>query len=147
MNQLRDPNAVLGQHEIEAIKVNQEIIKRMADNSQKIKNIFFILCAAIATLLKSDYIMKEPKTLLLFTFIVLVFWIMDAKYLQLERQFRKHHILIVQGAIGSLGMWKFDANKQPKDCLPKVMISFSLFLYPATLVVAYAAFLWLFTCA
>lgn len=41
MNQLRDRNAVLLPNEIEAIKATQEIIKRMSDNSQKLKTFFW----------------------------------------------------------------------------------------------------------
>lgn len=39
MGQLRDRNAVLMPNEIEAIKVTQEVIKRMADNSAKTKTL------------------------------------------------------------------------------------------------------------
>ena len=50
MGQLRDRNAVLMPNEIEAIKVTQEVIKRMADNSAKTKTVFLALFAAAVTL-------------------------------------------------------------------------------------------------
>ena len=53
MGQLRDRNAVLMPNEIEAIKVTQEVIKRMADNSAKTKTVFLALFAAAVTLHKS----------------------------------------------------------------------------------------------
>lgn len=44
----RDKNAILEQNEIDAIKINQDIIKRMADNSQKIKNFFLAICGVVS---------------------------------------------------------------------------------------------------
>ena len=40
MSQARDKNAQLSEQEIDAIKINQDIIKRMAESSQKTKNFF-----------------------------------------------------------------------------------------------------------
>lgn len=46
MGDMRDRNALLSQDEIEAIKVCQGIINRMAENSAKAKNLFFTISAA-----------------------------------------------------------------------------------------------------
>lgn len=56
MDQARDRNTVLMPNEIEAIKANQEIIKRMADNSAKTKTVFLALFAAAVTLHKSIHL-------------------------------------------------------------------------------------------
>lgn len=135
MGQVRDRGAILENQEIEAIKVNQEIIKRMADNSQKIKNVFLATSALAATLAGSGSFPPTRVFLYVFVAIAVVFWIMDAKYLQLERGFRKHHAAIVNGSINYLDQWDFNPKRDGLDCLIKVMFSFSLLIYPAAIVV------------
>lgn len=87
-------------------------------------------------------------SLLAFMTIAIVFWVMDAKYLQLERQFRKHHMAIISGSIGFLEQWNFNPQKYSKDCVLKVMFSFSLMVYPSAIIVAIVAGLFLlFPCS
>lgn len=44
----RNKDAQLSAQEIDAIKITQEIIKRMAENSQKMKTCFLATCAFFA---------------------------------------------------------------------------------------------------
>lgn len=144
----RDKNAILEQNEIDAIKINQDIIKRMADNSQKIKNFFLAMCAIVAALMGKQQAQITCYFLLAFMAIAIVFWTMDAKYLQLERQFRKHHMAIVSGSIGFLEQWNFNPKQYSKDCILKVMFSFSLMIYPSAILIAIVAYLLLlFPCS
>lgn len=144
----RDKNAILEQNEIDAIKINQDIIKRMADNSQKIKNFFLAMCAIVVALMGKQQAQITCYFLLAFMAIAIVFWTMDAKYLQLERQFRKHHMAIVSGSIGFLEQWNFNPKQYSKDCILKVMFSFSLMIYPSAILIAIVAYLLLlFPCS
>lgn len=52
MGSVRARNTMLSTHEIELIKINQEIIKRMADNSAKTKTIFIAVTTAAFSFLK-----------------------------------------------------------------------------------------------
>ena len=136
----RDKNAILEQNEIDAIKINQEIIKRMAENSQRIKNFFLAMCAIVSALIGKQQIQINSYILLAFIVVTTVFWFMDAKYLQLERQFRKHHVSIVSGSIGFLEQWDFNPHRYSKDSTLKLMVSFSLIIYPTAILVGFCIF-------
>ena len=136
----RDKNAILEQNEIDAIKINQEIIKRMAENSQRIKNFFLAMCAIVSALIGKQQIQMSGYILLVFIAVTTVFWFMDAKYLQLERQFRKHHMSIVSGSIGFLEQWDFNPHRYRKDSTLNLMISFSLLIYPTAITLGCCVF-------
>lgn len=82
-------------NDIEAIKINQDIIKRIAENSAKTKNIFLAIFTAIITFHKSFTF--DGFVFLGLLSVIFAFWYSDAKYLQLERAFRKHHQNILHG--------------------------------------------------
>lgn len=105
MRNIRDRNTVLTQSELEALKVTQEVIKRMADNSSKTKTAFIALSVAVLTFSQG----RMPPNFVLLGYLVFVvaFWYTDAKYLQLERAFRSHYNAIVDGSIPYLDMWSF----------------------------------------
>ena len=68
---------------VEEIKILQDIIKRMADNSFKIKT--WAITLIVATLL-----MKTNLNNVAIAFLpLLTFWFLDAYYLQQEKIFRK----------------------------------------------------------
>lgn len=96
MKNVRDRNSVLTQSEIEALKVTQDVIKRMADNSSKTKTAFIALSVAVLTFSQG----KMPSNFVLFGYLIFImaFWYTDAKYLQLERAFRSHYNTIVDGS-------------------------------------------------
>lgn len=134
MEQVRDKNAQLSEQEIEAIKINQEIIKRMADNSQKIKNCFLLACSAFFVFWGSSGLSLGIKEYSAFAVITCALWFMDARYLRIERQFRKHHAAIIAGSLASLEDWEFNPSRYKVDCVFKIMFSFSEIIYPAMLV-------------
>lgn len=128
MGQLRDRNAVLMPNEIEAIKVTQEVIKRMTDNSAKTKTVFLALFAAAVTLHKS--ITMDAFVFLGMASVIVCLWYTDAKYLQLERQFRMHHQAIINGTVGYLDQWKLNPAAYKTEPVPKIMFcNFTMFIY------------------
>ena len=131
MNQIRDNNSQLSAQEIEAIKVTQDIIKRMAENSQKMKTCFLAMCALFYAILGKDIAEFNLKMYGAFLFPTVAFWVMDAKYLQIERQFREHHKAIVYGTIPTLATWDFSPARYRVKNLFFTMISFSAWIYPA----------------
>ncbi len=141
MNIVRSENAILHAHEIEAIKINQDIIKRMAANSQHLKTIFIILTGAILGLFGANTI-SPSKTIYIaagFVAIGLVFWLMDAKYLRLERLFREHHKAIINGTIGYKKQWDFNPMRYKTSHVLKVMFDgFSILTYPSLMAIVFA---------
>ena len=131
MCQIRDKNAQLSAQEIDAIKVTQEIIKRMAENSQKMKTCFLATCAFLGAILGRGLVVFDCRVYTAFLLITLAFWVMDARYLQLERQFREHHKSIVGGSISSLETWDLSPARYPVMNLFRIMFSFSVWIYPA----------------
>ncbi|WP_035072826.1 hypothetical protein [Desulfovibrio sp. 3_1_syn3] len=137
MYQVRDKNTQLSAQEIEAIKVTQEIIKRMADNSQKIKNYFLVACVIFFALLGRGVVCLGLHTYLAFCILTLTFWIMDAKYLRLERQFREHHKAIVLGTKPYLDDWDFNPSGYQVPSTIRTMFTFSQLLYPAMIIILF----------
>lgn len=117
-------------NEIEAIKINQDIIKRMAENSAKTKSIFLAIFTAIITFHKSFTI--DGFVFLGLLSVILSFWYSDAKYLQLERAFRKHHYNILhENKNNPLSKWEFNPNKyKPEEHIFKTMfMNFTMWIY------------------
>ncbi len=135
MSELRDPNSSLSSDEIEALKMNQGIINRMAENSGKMKKFYLTGCAALIALYKIDNNIRSWKIMVVFLFMSVILWYLDAKYLMLERQFRQHHNAIVNGEVTYLGQWDFNPYRYKVDCLYKTMCSFSVCLYPISIVI------------
>lgn len=132
----RNKDAQLSAQEIDAIKITQEIIKRMAENSQKMKTCFLATCAFFCAILGRGFIALSWRTYASFLLITFIFWVMDARYLQLERQFREHHKAIVSGAISSLEMWDCSPTRYPVMGIFRTMFSFSAWIYP-TIAIAF----------
>jgi hypothetical protein len=92
---------------IDELKLIQNVIARMGSNSFKIKG-------WAITLIVGALILKSGSYSILIAFLpLLVFWILDAHYLQLEKKFRKLYSQIVEG-------------KLPEAEPPKSYIEFSL---------------------
>lgn len=129
---IRDRNALLNPCEIEAIKANQEIIKRMADSSARVKTAFAVLVGASGVLLGGGLVVAGWIVV-----VVFILWWMDVSYLRLERQYRMHHAAILDGTVNYLDQWDFNPNRYPVSIL-RVMGSFSVLIYPAFIVVCLA---------
>lgn len=132
MGDMRDRNALLSQDEIEAIKVCQGIINRMAENSAKAKNLFFTISAAFVVLLGSSAFEADERTLGGYAVISIALWYMDARYLQLEQMFRGVHRRIINGCLPYLDAWMFKPTKEDAASIWKLMLwNFSTMVYPA----------------
>jgi hypothetical protein len=104
------------------IDVLQGIIKRMADNSFNVKKWTVILVGVIMML-------KQNIVSPMYGIIPLVsFWVMDSKYLQLERMFVQLQNDKVKERIKNrnIGMYEFNPNSaSKKDDFFAVMFSWS----------------------
>jgi hypothetical protein len=89
---------------IDEIKIVQDIIKRLADNSFKIKG-WTVTLIVIALLFKS-----KSNTNHILAFLPLVsFWILDTYYLRMERIYRKLYAWIIKNRPNTLEQL-FDLN-------------------------------------
>lgn len=126
----RDENYQLSQQEIEALKMTQDIIKRMAENSSKTKTAFVAITGMLSAFIKFDTSLQTIVTLIIYLFITMILWITDAKYLRLERQFREHHRKIVEGTIPTQACWMMEVTSYPVESLRKIMFrNFTMFIY------------------
>lgn len=145
MANVRDGYSVLESHEIEVIKINQGIINRMAENSQKLKGLLFIVVAGMLLLLRVLEVTQSVGLYAGYAIVVASLWYMDAKYLQLEQMFRKHHGAIVSGSIDYLTQWRFNPMQYKGEVksVPALMFgwSFSTMIYPIMIFVP--AVVWL----
>lgn len=130
MNDVRSDSAELSGQEIEALKMTQDVIKRMADNSAKTKTIFIGLTVAIVTLSKVEPTQQTLMAWVVYAVLTFVLWFTDAKYLRLERLFRKHHQAIVNGSISSLDRWRMDVSRYKVEALLSIMLTnFTMMMY------------------
>lgn len=131
MTQSRDRSTMLDSNEIEAIKTCQSIINRMADNSAKVKNFFFVISAAFVALLGSSSFVFSWKAVAAYLVITCVMWYMDARYLQLEQMFRGVHNRIVNGCQPNLDSWMLRPRKEDAKSMWRLMfLNFSTVIYP-----------------
>ncbi|MDY3115500.1 MAG: hypothetical protein SOR95_05965 [Sutterella sp.] len=129
-NTTRDENYQLSQQEIEALKMTQDIIKRMAENSSKTKTAFVAITGMLSAFIKFDTSVQTIVTLIIYLFITTVLWITDSIYLRLERQFREHHKKIVEGTISTQACWLMQVTSYPVESSWKTMYrNFTLHLY------------------
>lgn len=135
MGAIRDRHTELREQEIGAMQATQAVITRMANNSQNIKSLFLTLSVAVIAYFGANSARPSLGSMLGLGLIGVVFWIMDAKYLQLERKFRKHYNHIICGCKPNLDDWAMDIDQYKVDNLFKMMFkSFSLWIYPAVFI-------------
>ena len=127
----RDRSTLLNQNEIEAIKVCQDIIKRMAENSAKVKNFFFVISSAFVALIGSSSFRFGWAALAGYLVIAAAMWFVDARYLQLEQMFRGVHNRIVNGCQPNLDSWMLRPRKEDAQPIWRLMLwNFSTVVYP-----------------
>lgn len=73
------------EHKIKNLEMIQAIISRMANNSFLLKGWSITIIAGLFSLNSGDI---NPAVYLLIYFILILFWLLDSYYLQLERQYR-----------------------------------------------------------
>lgn len=130
MGQLRDPFALLSNNEIEAIKMTQEIIKRMAENSAKTKTVFLAITTAMITLVDTEISLRTVFALSVYLILTFALWQTDAQYLRLERLFREHHNAICDGTITALDQWRLNIGKYDAESTYSIMFkNFTMWIY------------------
>lgn len=130
MGSVRARNTMLSTHEIELVKINQEIIKRMADNSAKTKTIFIAVTTAAFSFLKFDPSVHNALALLAYLVVTFALWETDANYLRLERLFRHHHNAIIEGTVPTLDLWRMGVGRYQEESVWRIMFTnFTMWLY------------------
>lgn len=120
----------LSEEEIEIVKVNQEIIKRMADNSKHIKILYITLITASMSILVKNISTYHNQILLFLLGITIVCFYLDARYLHLEMLFIEHHKAIIRGKIRIERMWLLNYKNYEKHTpFYKAIFNFSLTIY------------------
>lgn len=123
------------------IDLIESCITRMADNSFKCKGWAVTLVVAVLGLwCYSDFGLLEVAVIS-FT-PILCFWIMDTKYLQMERAYRRKYEWVTENrpkgdmtGLFDLNPYKFAPNGDPKkDSVLHIMVSWSERVYPALIV-------------
>ena len=114
------------------ITIIQDIIKRMASNSFMLKG--WTLTLVIVTLL-----LKGTKYQVLIAFIpLLVFWVLDAYFLWLERLYRKLYNWVINNRLTS-DDFLLDMNinrfKTEVQCIFRIMFSITLGLFYGSITV------------
>lgn len=87
---MNDKKFILEDNVLEHLKYLQDIIKRMADNSFKIKGWCITLTSALLGLLVASENVSN-KEMIIVVVPVIGFWLMDTYYLNLERIFRDRY--------------------------------------------------------
>jgi len=122
------------------LEMIQGVINRLASSSATMKGLAGTIAAgAIAlygTVGSSQWVFLAAASL-----PVVIFWILDSKYLRIERAFRHIYELIRKPTTGSevepFSMdYKLFLGKV--DCLPKIMLSWSTMWFYVSILVAFA---------
>ena len=126
---------------IDEIKIIQDIIKRMADNSFKIKG-WTISLIVITLIFKGNSNISH-----LLAFLPLIsFWILDTYYLRIERIYRKLYAWVIKNRLKT-DEYLFDLNpkrfEKEVDSYLKVMFSISLRIFYGGLFVLLLFFLFI----
>lgn len=130
MGTVRDRNTMLSAPEIELLKMTQEVIKRMADNSAKTKTLFVGVTTAAITFLKFDPSVHNLLALLAYLVVTVALWETDARYLRLERLFRHQHHAIVDGSVPALELWRMNLSRYEEESVGRIMFTnFTMWIY------------------
>lgn len=98
----------LKEYMIKEVEIIQDIIKRMAQNS-------FLIKGWTVTLVVATLLLKGNKFQVLIAFIpLIVFWFLDAYFLQLERKYRKLYEWVIEHRLET-DKYLFDMNVNNKE--------------------------------
>jgi len=108
---------------LKEIDITQDIIKRMAQNS-------FMIKGWTITLVVATFLLKGTKLHVLIAFVPLVvFWFLDAYFLQQEKMYRKLYEWVINNRLKTdeyLFNMNTDRFKDQVDSIKKVMFSITL---------------------
>ncbi len=115
------------------IDLIQRIITRMANNSFLLKGWLISLIAVVLALNKDSLLQIDNINLyLVLLFPILIFWYLDAYFLQIERRYRKLYAWVIENR-ESTSEYKFDLNhkrfKKEVSNIFGVMISKTLLAF------------------
>lgn len=110
----------------EHLKMIEDIITRMANNSFQLKSWTVSLISAI--LIFADF--NNEICFIWIAYIpIIVFWALDAFYLQLERKYRGLYNLVQKDLINdtnNVPYFDMNTNKVPVSCIVRIMFSKSI---------------------
>lgn len=137
MGTVRDRNTMLSAPEIELLKMTQEVIKRMADNSAKTKTLFVGVTTAAFAFLKFDPSAHNLFALMAYLVVTVALWETDARYLRLERLFRHQHHAIVDGSVPALELWRMNLSRYEEESVSRIMFTnFTMWIYQISALVS-----------
>lgn len=128
----------------EHLKMIENIITRMANNSFQLKSWTVSLITAILIFVD----LKKQVCFIWIVFIpIIVFWVLDAYYLQLERKYRKLYNSVQKDYVNKtnkVSLFDMSTQKFNVDKIIKIMFSKSIcpiyfFIIITTLVVLYVS--------
>jgi len=129
----------------EHLKIIEDVITRMANNSFLIKGWTVSLISAI--LIFAD-LKNEPCFIWIVILPVIVFWILDASYLQLERKYRTLYKNVQQDFLYDLNnvpLFEMNTKDIKVDCIFKIMFSKTIMpIY--TIIIIATAVSWIIKC-
>lgn len=128
---------MLSAPEIELLKMTQEIIKRMADNSAKTKTLFVGVTTAAIAFLKFDPSVHNLLALLAYLVVTIALWETDARYLRLERLFRHQYHAVVEGSVPALELWWMNLSRYEEESVGRIMLTnFTMWIYQIAVLVS-----------
>lgn len=113
------------EEKIKHLEIIQSVINRLANNSFLIKGWMITVSLADFTLFINQ---KETPLLVIISFIVILFWVLDAYYLRQERLFRKLYSNCVRE--NNVEPFDMDVSKYNKEVDP---LAGTMFSYPTLL--------------
>lgn len=132
MNKTRD--VFLSADEIEIIKLTQDIIKRMAENSSRTKTIFIAVTTAVVTFSEVQISLWTIVLLIAYLLITCALWQVDALYLRQERLFRQHYVAIVNKEISIKEAWNLNVSRYETEKVFHIMFrNYTMWIYQLSL--------------
>lgn len=110
---------------IKHLEFIQSVINRLANNSFLIKGWSITVFLAVLGFFLNQ---RQPLVLLIITFVILIFWFLDAFYLRQERLFRKLYSNVAKNH--SIKPFDMDVSKYNAEvpAAHKIMFSYPLYL-------------------
>ena len=116
------------------LQMIQSVIARMAGNSFSLRTLAVTLTTGLIALLGS---INQPKPLYAVAALLplLVFWLLDARYLQLERMYRRLYDDVRLGEINEPFTMAIGSYSKKKKSVPSIALTWSILWVYATLMV------------
>jgi hypothetical protein len=125
------------QNKIAHLQMIQNVIARMAGNSFSLRTLAVTLTTGLIALLGS---IDKPTPLYALAALLplFVFWLLDARYLQLERLYRRLYDDVRLGTTNEPFIMAIGAYERQEKAVPSIALSWSVLWVYATLLVVLA---------